>query len=85
MTEAFICDAVRTPIGRYAGALSSVRADDLVPLAGAHAAGGGGTGRRARQPEAAAPLMGWLIAFALAGVGAVALFRFAPMPRAATR
>lgn len=32
---AFICDAVRTPIGRYAGALSSVRADDLaaVPLA----------------------------------------------------
>ena len=34
MTEAFICDAVRTPIGRYGGALSSVRADDLgaVPL-----------------------------------------------------
>jgi acetyl-CoA C-acetyltransferase len=34
MTEAFLCDAVRTPIGRYAGALSSVRADDLgaVPL-----------------------------------------------------
>ena len=32
--EAFICDAVRTPIGRYGGALSSVRADDLaaVPL-----------------------------------------------------
>ncbi len=29
MTEAFICDAVRTPIGRYAGALSAVRADDL--------------------------------------------------------
>ena len=27
--EAFICDAVRTPIGRYGGALSSVRADDL--------------------------------------------------------
>ncbi|CAM4249012.1 3-oxoadipyl-CoA thiolase [Kerstersia similis] len=35
MTEAFICDAVRTPVGRYGGALSSVRADDLaaVPLA----------------------------------------------------
>jgi acetyl-CoA acyltransferase len=35
MAEAFICDAVRTPIGRYAGALSSVRADDLgaVPIA----------------------------------------------------
>ena len=27
--EAFVCDAVRTPIGRYAGALSTVRADDL--------------------------------------------------------
>jgi 3-oxoadipyl-CoA thiolase len=27
--DAFICDAVRTPIGRYAGALSSVRTDDL--------------------------------------------------------
>ena len=34
MTEAFICDAVRTPIGRYGGALSGVRPDDLaaVPL-----------------------------------------------------
>jgi acetyl-CoA acyltransferase len=32
MTEAFICDAVRTPIGRYAGALASVRADDLAAL-----------------------------------------------------
>ncbi|MEO6896226.1 MAG: beta-ketoacyl synthase N-terminal-like domain-containing protein, partial [Caldimonas sp.] len=33
-TEAFICDAVRTPIGRYGGSLSSVRADDLgaVPI-----------------------------------------------------
>ncbi len=33
-TEAFICDAVRTPFGRYGGALSSVRADDLgaVPI-----------------------------------------------------
>jgi acetyl-CoA C-acetyltransferase len=29
MTHAFICDAVRTPFGRYGGALSSVRADDL--------------------------------------------------------
>ncbi|HSX75010.1 MAG TPA: acetyl-CoA acetyltransferase, partial [Shinella sp.] len=26
MSEAFICDAVRTPIGRYGGLLSSVRA-----------------------------------------------------------
>ena len=34
MTDAFICDAVRTPIGRYGGALASVRPDDLgaIPL-----------------------------------------------------
>lgn len=34
MIDAFICDAIRTPIGRYGGSLSSVRADDLgaVPL-----------------------------------------------------
>ena len=34
MIDAFICDAVRTPFGRYGGALSSVRADDLgaVPI-----------------------------------------------------
>lgn len=34
MQQAFICDAVRTPVGRYGGALSSIRADDLaaVPL-----------------------------------------------------
>jgi acetyl-CoA C-acetyltransferase len=34
MADAFICDAVRTPFGRYGGALSGVRADDLgaVPL-----------------------------------------------------
>ncbi|CAN7683282.1 Beta-ketoadipyl-CoA thiolase [compost metagenome] len=34
MTEAFICDAIRTPIGRYGGSLSAVRPDDLgaVPL-----------------------------------------------------
>ena len=29
MTDAFICDATRTPIGRFGGALSAVRADDL--------------------------------------------------------
>jgi len=29
MTEAYICDYIRTPIGRFGGALSSVRADDL--------------------------------------------------------
>nr|WP_237219790.1 3-oxoadipyl-CoA thiolase [Sphingomonas arenae] len=32
VTEAFICDAIRTPIGRYGGALSSVRADDLAAI-----------------------------------------------------
>jgi acetyl-CoA acyltransferase len=34
MTEAYICDYIRTPIGRFGGALSSVRADDLgaIPL-----------------------------------------------------
>ena len=36
MAEAFICDTVRTPIGRYGGALSSIRTDDLgaLPIAG---------------------------------------------------
>jgi 3-oxoadipyl-CoA thiolase len=35
LNEAFICDAIRTPIGRYGGTLASVRADDLgaIPLA----------------------------------------------------
>src|SRR5260370_38693215 len=35
MTDAYICDAIRTPIGRYGGALASVRADDLaaIPIA----------------------------------------------------
>ena len=32
MDEAFVCDAVRTPIGRYGGALASVRTDDLAAL-----------------------------------------------------
>src|SRR5215210_7650898 len=32
MNDAFICDAVRTPIGRYGGALASVRTDDLAAL-----------------------------------------------------
>jgi 3-oxoadipyl-CoA thiolase len=35
MPDAFICDAIRTPFGRYGGALSSIRTDDLaaIPLA----------------------------------------------------
>jgi 3-oxoadipyl-CoA thiolase len=32
MRDAYICDAVRTPIGRYGGALASVRADDLAAI-----------------------------------------------------
>jgi acetyl-CoA acyltransferase len=32
MNEAFICDAVRTPFGRYGGALSSIRTDDLAAM-----------------------------------------------------
>ena len=32
MPDAFICDAIRTPIGRYGGALASVRTDDLAAL-----------------------------------------------------
>ena len=35
MAEAFICDAVRTPIGRYGGVLATIRTDDLgaIPVA----------------------------------------------------
>jgi acetyl-CoA acetyltransferase len=35
MTDAYICDAIRTPFGRYGGALAGVRADDLaaIPIA----------------------------------------------------
>src|SRR5271169_5945317 len=32
MSSAFICDAIRTPFGRYGGSLSSVRADDLAAI-----------------------------------------------------
>ncbi len=32
MEDVLICDFIRTPIGRYAGALSAVRADDLAAL-----------------------------------------------------
>jgi acetyl-CoA acetyltransferase family protein len=32
MAEAFICDAIRTPIGRYGGALAHIRADDLAAI-----------------------------------------------------
>src|SRR3984957_2025282 len=32
MKEAFVCDAIRTPFGRYAGALATTRADDLASI-----------------------------------------------------
>ena len=32
MTEVFVCDSIRTPIGSYGGALATVRADDLAAL-----------------------------------------------------
>lgn len=32
MSDAFLCDAIRTPIGRYGGSLATVRADDLAAL-----------------------------------------------------
>lgn len=32
MRDAYICDGIRTPIGRYGGALASVRADDLAAI-----------------------------------------------------
>ena len=32
MKEVFICDCIRTPIGRFGGALSSVRPDDLAAI-----------------------------------------------------
>ncbi len=43
MQDAYICDAIRTPIGRYGGALSSVRTDDLgaIPLRGLQARNAG--------------------------------------------
>ncbi|MDD8021796.1 MAG: 3-oxoadipyl-CoA thiolase, partial [Paracoccaceae bacterium] len=43
MTEVYICDYIRTPIGRFGGALSSVRADDLgaIPLRALMARNGG--------------------------------------------
>ena len=43
MNEAYICDGIRTPIGRYGGGLASVRVDDLaaIPL----------TALQARNPQ----------------------------------
>jgi acetyl-CoA acetyltransferase len=50
MNDAFICDAIRTPIGRYGGALSGIRADDLaaIPIAAESAIAHHGLEPRAR-------------------------------------
>ena len=32
MSEAYICDAIRTPFGRYGGSLAAMRTDDLAAL-----------------------------------------------------
>jgi len=32
MSEVYLCDAIRTPVGRYGGSLSTVRTDDLAAI-----------------------------------------------------
>ena len=32
MTEAFVCEGTRTPIGKFGGSLSSIRTDDLAAI-----------------------------------------------------
>ena len=55
MTDAFICDAIRTPIGRYGGALASVRTDDLaaLPLKALMARNPAATGERSTMSSTA--------------------------------
>ena len=58
MTDVFLCDGVRTPIGRYGGALASVRTDDLaaVPLRALVARHPRSTGPRWTMSTTAAPI-----------------------------
>ena len=58
MSEAFIVDYVRTPIGRFGGALSSVRADDLAaaPLKALLARHPGLDPASSRRSSTAAPI-----------------------------
>ena len=58
MGEVFICDAVRTPIGRFGGALAKVRADDLaaVPIKALVARNPSSTGRSSTKSFSAAPI-----------------------------
>ena len=53
MTEAFICDAIRTPVGRYNGGLGAMRVDDLAAAVSRLAVGAGNA--KAAGPRAAAP------------------------------
>jgi acetyl-CoA acetyltransferase len=57
MREAFICDYVRTPIGRYGGALSGIRTDDLAaqPLKSLMARHAASTGSGSTTSSTAAP------------------------------
>ncbi|MEC5293036.1 hypothetical protein VSX64_20215 [Aurantimonas sp. C2-6-R+9] len=53
MADAFICDYISSPFGRFAGALASVRADDLgaVPMRVAGSAGAGSRGFPHHRPR----------------------------------
>jgi acetyl-CoA acetyltransferase len=75
MAEAFICDYIRTPIGRFGGALAPVRADDLgaVPLKGLMARNAGmdweavddviyGCANQAGEDNRNVARMAWLLA-----------------------
>ena len=44
MADVFICDGIRTPFGRYGGALANIRTDDLAASARIRALGGDWTG-----------------------------------------
>jgi len=58
LREVFLCDAVRTPIGRYGGALAKVRTDDLaaIPLRRWSPATPRSIGRRSTRSCSAAPI-----------------------------
>ena len=57
LRDVFVCDAVRTPIGRYGGALANVRTDDLaaIPIKALISAIPGSTGRGSMRSCSAAP------------------------------
>lgn len=57
MNQAFICDTVRTPVGRYGGTLAGIRTDDLgaVPIRALLQRNPGLTRRRLRRCSTAAP------------------------------